>query len=109
MNNEYFWNKTADGLDFYLNLHNSNIFSWTMPVSFGPTPTLITRTMLKKAIENTTEKYEQNLLYKSKEPVIIKIQALVRGYLVREYLNRRYKHFLNNEQKIVKIQVFVVI
>lgn len=79
-----------------------------MPVSFGPTPNLITRTMLKKAIENTTEKYEQNLLYKSKEALIIKIQALVRGRLVREYLNKRYEHFLLNKQKIVKIQVFLI-
>lgn len=96
-----------DDLDFYLNLLNANTFSWTMPVSFGPTPNLITRTILKKAIDNTTEKYEQKLLYKSKEPLIIKIQALIRGYLVRESLNQRYQHFLRNEKKIIKIQVFI--
>lgn len=76
-----------------------------MPMSFGPTPNLITRTILKKAIDGTTEKYEQNLLYKSRENFIIKLQAVSRGYLVRESLNQRYKHFLRNEQKIIKIQV----
>ena len=76
-----------------------------MPVSFGPTPNLITRTILKKAIDSTTEKYEQNLLYKSRENFIIKVQALTRGFLLRESLNKRYKHFLGNEYKIRIIQV----
>ena len=50
MNSEFFWNKTVEDYDFYLNLKNANIYTWNMPISFVPTPNLITRTILKVRI-----------------------------------------------------------
>lgn len=76
---EYFWNKTVEEYDFYLSLKNPAIYSWTMPSNFTEATHLITRTILKKAIEATNQKFERNLLYLSKEHLIIQIQALARG------------------------------
>lgn len=76
-----------------------------MPLSFGPTPNLITRTILKKAIDSTTEKYELNLLYKSKEALILSLQSLARGFLVRESIRQRIYYLKKNEKTIIKIQV----
>lgn len=52
----------------------------------------------------TTDKFEMNLLYKSKESLIVLIQALARGFLVRRFIQQRGEHFKRNLPRIVKIQ-----
>ncbi len=47
VNSEYFCNKTLQDYDFYLNLKNSSVYSWTPPFNFVETPSMITRTILK--------------------------------------------------------------
>lgn len=46
-NHEWIWNKTAEDNDFYLNLKNANVYSWTLPNNYVESSTLITRTILK--------------------------------------------------------------
>ena len=46
-NHEWIWNKTAEDNDFYLNLKNANVYSWTLPTNYVESSTLITRTILK--------------------------------------------------------------
>ena len=60
---------------------------------------------LKKAIDVATEKYELNQVYKSKETLIILIQALVRGFLTRYSLRKRIELYDANLDNIIKIQV----
>jgi hypothetical protein len=60
---------------------------------------------LKKAVDVTTEKFEMNMLYKSKEGLIVLIQALARGFLVRRYIRKRSEHFRSREDQIIKLQV----
>ena len=74
-------------------------------MTYLQSPNLITRTILKKAIDVTNEKYEKNQLYKSKEDVIVLIQALARGFLVRKAVKQRMDHFMANQDQIAKIQV----
>jgi len=59
----------------------------------------------KKAIDVTSQKYELNQIYKSRESLIILIQALVRGFLTRNLLKRRIELYDANLDKIIKIQV----
>jgi hypothetical protein len=47
VNSDFFWNKTIEDYDFYLNLKNASVYSWTMPSTFLESPNLITRTILK--------------------------------------------------------------
>ncbi len=61
--------------------------------------------ILKKAIDVATEKYELNQVYKSKESLIILIQALVRGFLTRNSLRKRVELYDANLDNIIKIQV----
>jgi len=74
-------------------------------MTYLQSPNLITRTILKKAIDVTNEKYEKNQLYKSKEDIIVLIQALARGFLVRKAVKQRMDYFMSNLDQIVKIQV----
>jgi hypothetical protein len=76
-----------------------------MPMTYLQSPNLITRTILKKAIDVTNEKYEKNQLYKSKEDLIALIQALARGFLVRKAVKQRMDYFVANLDQIAKIQV----
>jgi hypothetical protein len=61
--------------------------------------------LLQKAIDVTTQKYETAQLYKSKESLIVLVQALVRGFLVRRTLRERFAYFKSRVDQIVKIQV----
>ena len=74
-------------------------------MTYLQSPNLITRTILKKAIDVTNEKYEKNQLYKSKEDLIVLIQALARGFLVRKAVKQRIDYFVSNLDQIAKIQV----
>ena len=104
VNTEYFCNKTVEDYDFYLNLKNASIYSWTPPLNYVETTNLITRTILKKAIDVTSEKFQTNLLYQSKEGLIVLVQALARGFLLRKALNERKMYLKANMESIVKIQ-----
>lgn len=104
--NEYFWNKTIEEYDFYLNLKNPSIYSWTMPVNFIEATHLITRSILKKAIDATNNKYELNLLYVSKEPLIIELQALARGYLCRLAIEKRAEYLINHTNDVIRLQAW---
>ncbi len=73
-------------------------------MTYLQSPNLITRTILKKAIDVTNEKYERNQLYKSREDLIILIQALARGFLVRKAFKQRMDYLLANQDQIAKIQ-----
>ena len=107
--NEYFWNKTIEEYDFYLNLKNPSIYSWTMPSNFVEATHLITRSILKKAVEATNKKYERDLLYLSKQPLIIRVQARARGYLCRLAIERRAAYLIGHAKDVIKIQVLICI
>ena len=101
---EYFWNKTLEDYDFYLNLKNPAIYSWTVPPNYTETTNLITRTILKKAVEATNKKYERSLLYLSKEKLIIQLQARIRGNRCRQAIHKRAAYIMSHEKDVVKIQ-----
>jgi hypothetical protein len=105
LNSEYIWNKTIENYDFYLNLKDPSVYSWTMPKDFQPTPHLITRTSLKAAMDAVSVQYERTQLYLSNESAIIKLQSAIRGYLVRRSIYARLQHFEQNIDQIIKIQV----
>ena len=104
VSSDFFWNKTVEDYDFYFNLKNINNYSWTAPPNFNQTTCLITRTILQKAIEQTNEKYERNLLYKSKENLIVLIQATIRGFLYREELKQRLNYLKEHQKQVLQIQ-----
>lgn len=101
---EYFWNKTVEEFDFYLSLKNPAIYSWLIPMNFTEATNLITRTILKKAIEATNQKFELNLLYLSKESLIIQIQALARGFKCRQAIIARAKYLVDHTNQVIQIQ-----
>ncbi len=77
-----------------------------MPLNYVESSCLITRTILKKAIEVTNEKYERNLLYKQNEKLIILLQASVRGHIFRQKLKRRLLFLSEHESEIIHIQAW---
>ena len=77
-----------------------------MPANkFVEAPHLITRTMLKKAIEATNDKYERMLLYRANEPLIVRVQALARGFLGRTAYRNAVNFYRRSLPAVVKIQV----
>ena len=102
---EYFWNKTAENYDFYLNLKDPSVYSWTKPVEFESSSHLLTRTSLKRAVDLATENYERTQLYISNEDTIVRLQAVVRGFLTRRSFKSRVEFYEHNLDTIVKIQV----
>lgn len=75
-----------------------------MPHNYVEPACLITRSILKKAIDSANEKFERMLLYKSKENLIVLIQARIRGYQYREKLRKRLTYLREHETQCVQIQ-----
>jgi hypothetical protein len=55
-----------------------------------------------------TEKYERDLLYKSKESLVVVLQSIIRGFLLRKWLDERQKFFINHSADLIKIQVILL-
>eukprot|EP01137_Pigoraptor_chileana_P023722 Opistho-2@90503 len=64
----------------------------------------LTQTEIQVAVNKANKAVEREELLLRSEPAIIKLQARIRGNLVRREFAARQKHFEDNVDKIVKIQ-----
>jgi len=103
---EYFWNKTLEDYDFYLNMKSPSVYSWKTPVNFTEASHLITRTILKKALDQATQSYTDNLAKEKQELLVTKLQALVRGCLYRKRLNERANYLKRHVVEVIRIQAW---
>ncbi len=62
---------------------------------------------LQTFVSEVTSAYDRELLFKSNEPFIIKLQSHVRGYLARKRFNERMNFMRTQLPAITKIQVRV--
>ncbi|XP_078391700.1 ras GTPase-activating-like protein IQGAP1, partial [Cetorhinus maximus] len=95
--------KLKDGSVYYFNLETLE-GSWERPGGFVQSSTQLSKDEIQATVTGVTAVYNRERLWKTNEGMITRLQAHMRGYLVRMDLCAR-KHFLRKQlPAIVKIQ-----
>ncbi|XP_048381646.1 ras GTPase-activating-like protein IQGAP3 isoform X2 [Stegostoma tigrinum] len=95
--------KLKDGSMYYFNLETLE-GSWERPRGFVQSSTQISREEIQATVTGVTAVYNRERLWKANEGMITRLQAHMRGYLIRKDHCAR-KHFLQKQlPAIVKIQ-----
>lgn len=65
---------------------------------------LLNREELQAIIDMVNSEFKRELLFLSNEEFVVRLQSLIRGFLVRDKLRARWSFFKSNEGKIIKVQ-----
>ncbi|KAF7992470.1 hypothetical protein HCN44_001808 [Aphidius gifuensis] len=94
---------TEIGVECFLNLDDYN-YTWDRPKNYESVSRFITIDDIEDIIKTTTAE-EYNLPSgRIDEKLIIKLQAIARGYLLRMKISKRLMYFCDNIDKIIVIQ-----
>ncbi|XP_076245101.1 ras GTPase-activating-like protein IQGAP1 [Calliopsis andreniformis] len=92
---------TPKGNESYLDLQKYN-YTWDCPRNIAETY-YISMEDIKRIVKKTTVKdHEEHKINKQ----IIRLQAHIRGYLLRKKISDRFTYFYNNIDKIIEIQAW---
>ncbi|XP_054010124.1 ras GTPase-activating-like protein IQGAP1, partial [Hylaeus anthracinus] len=89
---------TPRGNESYLDLQKYN-YTWDCPKNMSETY-YINMEDIKRVVRNSTVKEHEHKLNKQ----IIRLQACIRGYLLRKRISDRLTYFYENANKIIQIQ-----
>ncbi|KAH9500962.1 Ras GTPase-activating-like protein iqgap1 [Bulinus truncatus] len=96
-------NRVRDGSKFFFNVHTGQ-HAWTRGDSIIKDYSLLTREEIQRVVSEITAKHDREMLFKSNEGLITKIQANMRGHMARKAYKER-KNFMKKQlPAIVKIQ-----
>ena len=97
--------RLTQGIPAYLNVQNRTI-RWEKPPAFDPSTKLIGIQEFEELVTCIVHRDEVERLEQAIEPVVTRLQAYARGFLVREHLALRLSHFHDNVDAVVRIQTW---
>ena len=95
--------QTQEGHSFYHN-PSTGESSWVKPEAYDGTTTDLSQNEIQSIITVATADFDRETLLKSKEPLIIQLQARVRGLLMRRRFKERVRYLKSQEATVVKLQ-----
>ncbi|XP_012941932.1 ras GTPase-activating-like protein IQGAP1 isoform X2 [Aplysia californica] len=96
-------NRLKDGTKFFYNIE-TGAHAWTRGDNIIKDYALLNKEDIQRVVSEVTAEYDREMLFKSNEGLITKIQANVRGHLARKAYKER-KNFMNTQlPAILKIQ-----
>ncbi|XP_013411467.1 ras GTPase-activating-like protein IQGAP1 [Lingula anatina] len=98
-------NRLKDGSKFYFNTDTLQ-YAWERPEGVVKDHLLLTREEIQNIVTEVTAGHNRELLFAANEPFIVKIQAQIRGYLVRKQYNDRLDFMKTQLPAITKIQAW---
>ncbi|XP_062874278.1 ras GTPase-activating-like protein IQGAP2 [Trichomycterus rosablanca] len=104
-NNGSFWvkHRIKDKYDYFYNVETKEGM-WMEPEDFVHDSTQLTREEIQSVVSRITAEYSREQLWMANELLVIKLQAQIRGYLVRQAYNERLEYFRRNEPSVVRLQ-----
>ncbi|CAL1534099.1 unnamed protein product [Lymnaea stagnalis] len=96
-------NRTKDSTKFFYNVHTGD-HAWTRGNTIIKDYSLLTREDIQRVVSEVTAKYDREMLFKSNEGLITKIQANMRGHMARKAYKERVNFMKKQLPAIVKIQ-----
>uniref|UniRef100_A0A7N6A140 IQ motif containing GTPase activating protein 3 n=1 Tax=Anabas testudineus TaxID=64144 RepID=A0A7N6A140_ANATE len=87
---------------FHLNRLEGN---WEKPNSFIHNSVFIDRQEIQEVISSVSGSYSRSVLWRSSEALFIRLQALCRGFLIRQKLEARQHYLISQTPAVIVIQV----
>uniref|UniRef100_A0A8C9SYT2 IQ motif containing GTPase activating protein 2 n=1 Tax=Scleropages formosus TaxID=113540 RepID=A0A8C9SYT2_SCLFO len=103
--NKSMWvkHRLRDRYYYYYNLESKQ-GTWVEPKGFVHDNTQLTREEIQGIVGSVTAEYNREQLWLAHEPLIVQLQARVRGYLVRKAHNERLEYLQTQEPKVIRLQ-----
>uniref|UniRef100_A0A672LM38 Ras GTPase-activating-like protein IQGAP1 n=1 Tax=Sinocyclocheilus grahami TaxID=75366 RepID=A0A672LM38_SINGR len=95
--------KIKDKYDYFYNIESKE-GTWLEPDHFVHDSSQLTTEDIQSVLSSVTAEYNREQLWLANEPLIIQLQALIRGYLVRQAHNVRLEYLRKQEPSIIRLQ-----
>uniref|UniRef100_A0A671R0H2 Ras GTPase-activating-like protein IQGAP1 n=1 Tax=Sinocyclocheilus anshuiensis TaxID=1608454 RepID=A0A671R0H2_9TELE len=95
--------KIKDKYDYFYNIESKE-GTWVEPDHFVHDSSQLTKEDIQSVLSSVTAEYNREQLWLANEALIIQLQALIRGYLVRRAHNDRLKYLRKQEPSVIKLQ-----
>uniref|UniRef100_A0A673H676 Ras GTPase-activating-like protein IQGAP1 n=1 Tax=Sinocyclocheilus rhinocerous TaxID=307959 RepID=A0A673H676_9TELE len=95
--------KIKDKYDYFYNIESKE-GTWLEPDHFVYDSSQLTTEDIQSVLSSVTAEYNREQLWLANEPLIIQLQALIRGYLVRRAHNVRLEYLRKQEPSIIRLQ-----
>ncbi|KAJ8380391.1 hypothetical protein SKAU_G00011690 [Synaphobranchus kaupii] len=92
-----------DKYDFFYNLESKE-GTWVEPEAFEHNNTQLTKEEIQGIVGSVSAEYNREQLWLANEPLIVQLQARVRGYLVRRAHSERLEYLRQQEPSVIKLQ-----
>uniref|UniRef100_A0A671S7D4 Ras GTPase-activating-like protein IQGAP1 n=1 Tax=Sinocyclocheilus anshuiensis TaxID=1608454 RepID=A0A671S7D4_9TELE len=89
--------------DYFYNIESKE-GTWLEPDHFVHDSSQLTTEDIQSVLSSVTAEYNREQLWLANEPLIIQLQALIRGYLVRQAHNVRLEYLRKQEPSIIRLQ-----
>uniref|UniRef100_A0A8C1RGJ5 IQ motif containing GTPase activating protein 2 n=1 Tax=Cyprinus carpio TaxID=7962 RepID=A0A8C1RGJ5_CYPCA len=95
--------KIKDKYDYFYNIASKE-GTWLEPDHFVHDSSQLTTEDIQSVLSSVTAEYNREQLWLANEPFIIRLQALIRGYLVRRAHNERLEYLRKQEPSVIRLQ-----
>uniref|UniRef100_A0A3B3SIN3 IQ motif containing GTPase activating protein 2 n=1 Tax=Paramormyrops kingsleyae TaxID=1676925 RepID=A0A3B3SIN3_9TELE len=95
--------RIKDMYDYFYNLPSEQ-GTWEEPEDFVHDGTQMTQEEIQGIVGSVTAEYNREQLWLAHEPVIVQLQARVRGYLVKKAYTERMEYLNQQEASVIQLQ-----
>uniref|UniRef100_A0AAR2LLM1 IQ motif containing GTPase activating protein 2 n=1 Tax=Pygocentrus nattereri TaxID=42514 RepID=A0AAR2LLM1_PYGNA len=96
--------RIKDKYDYFYDLETKK-GTWVQPEDFIHDSTQLTKEDIQViTVESVTAEYNREQLWLANEPLIVQLQACIRGYLVRRAYSDRLAYLKQQEPRVIKLQ-----
>uniref|UniRef100_A0AAY4BD90 Ras GTPase-activating-like protein IQGAP2 n=1 Tax=Denticeps clupeoides TaxID=299321 RepID=A0AAY4BD90_9TELE len=95
--------RIKDKYDYFYNLDTKEGV-WKQPEGFEHNSSQLSREEIQSTVAGVTAEYNREQLWLANEPLVMQLQALIRGYLVRKAYIERLEFLRQQEPSVVKLQ-----
>ncbi|XP_076594179.1 ras GTPase-activating-like protein IQGAP3 [Chaetodon auriga] len=92
-----------DGSFYYFHL-NKLEGSWEKPNGFTHNSAFLDRHQIQEVVSSVSGSYSRSLLWRSSEALVVRLQAVSRGFLTRRRLEARRRYLISQTPAVVIIQ-----
>uniref|UniRef100_A0AAR2K5K1 IQ motif containing GTPase activating protein 2 n=1 Tax=Pygocentrus nattereri TaxID=42514 RepID=A0AAR2K5K1_PYGNA len=95
--------RIKDKYDYFYDLETKK-GTWVQPEDFIHDSTQLTKEDIQSVVSSVTAEYNREQLWLANEPLIVQLQACIRGYLVRRAYSDRLAYLKQQEPRVIKLQ-----
>uniref|UniRef100_A0AAR2J396 IQ motif containing GTPase activating protein 2 n=1 Tax=Pygocentrus nattereri TaxID=42514 RepID=A0AAR2J396_PYGNA len=96
--------RIKDKYDYFYDLETKK-GTWVQPEDFIHDSTQLTKEDIQSVVSSVTAEYNREQLWLANEPLIVQLQACIRGYLVRRAYSDRLAYLKQQEPRVIKLQL----